>query len=167
MMKSVKMFLTRIARLSMTDNVTKFQRSNAGLSTDVNATLRMSKSVTPPMDKNAPLSTRRSARRLGTRSSAMISQNRTVGQFPRRTVAMFLSRFVTLLRRKSAGMSQEPSARRLLQDNVVQSPDNTASMFLTSAVTKFPRLNATIPTLSIVNKFLSKTAERSQEDIVS
>jgi len=105
----------------------------------------------------------------------MMSQNKTVVQFPsrnvarfpRRIVAMSLSRFVTPLRRKSARMSQEPSARRLLQDNVVQSPDNTASMFPTSVVTKFPRLNATTPTLSIVSRFLSKTAERSQEDIVS
>merc|ERR1712114_129849 len=100
---------------------------------------------------------------------------KTVGRFlsrnaarsQRRIVAMFLNRFVTLLRRRSAEMFQELTARRFLQDNVVQSPDNTASMFLTSAVTKFPRLNATTPTLSIVSRFLSKTAERSQEDIVS
>merc|ERR1719226_487080 len=167
MMKSVKMFLTRIARLSMTDNVTKFQRSNVGQSTDVNATLLTSKSVTPPMDKNAPPSTRRSVRRLGMKSNAMTFQNKTVARSPRRIVVMFLSRFVTSLRRKSVGMSQELNARRLLQDNVVQSPGNTASMFLTSVVTKFPRLNAMTPTLSIASRFLSKTAERSQEDIVS
>merc|ERR1719481_2275173 len=82
-MKSAKMFLTRIARLSMTDNVTKFQRSNAGQSTDVNATLLTSKSVTPPMDKNVPPSTRRSVRRLGMKSSAMTFQNKTVVKFPR------------------------------------------------------------------------------------
>merc|ERR1712025_501388 len=104
---------------------------------------------------------------LGTRSSAMMFQNRTVVRFPRRIVKMFLSRFVTPSRRRSAEMFQEPTARRLLQDNVVQSPGNTASMFLISIVTKFPRLNATTPTLNIVNKFLSKTAERSQEGIVS
>ena len=109
------------------------------------------------------------------RSSAMMSQNKSVIRFPsrnvarspRKIVATFLNRFVILLRRRSAEMFQEPAARRLLPDNVVQSPDNTASMFLTSVVTKFPRLNATTPTLSIVSRFLSKTAERSQEDIVS
>ena len=109
------------------------------------------------------------------RSSVMTFQNKTVvrfpsrnvARFPRRIVEMFLSRFVILLRRRSAEMFQEPTARRLLQDNVVQSPGNTASMFQTLAVTKFPRLNATTPTLSIVSRFLSKTAERSQEDIVS
>merc|ERR1712112_50741 len=132
-MKSVKMFLTKIARLSMTDYVTKFKRSNAGLSTDVNVTLRMSKSVTPPTVKNVLLSTRRSARRLGTRSSAMMFQNKTVVRSPSRIVEMFLSRFVTTLRKKSAEMFQEPTARRFLQDNVVQSPGNTALMFLISA----------------------------------
>ena len=109
------------------------------------------------------------------KSNVMMFQNKTVGRFlsrnaarsQRRIVAMFLNRFVTLLRRKSAGMFQELSARRLLPGNVVQSPGNTASMFQTLAVTKFPRLNATTPTLSIVSRFLSKTAERSQEDIVS
>merc|ERR1712112_685929 len=114
-----------------TDNVTKFQGSSAGQSTDVYATLLTSKSVTPPMVKNAPPSTRRSVRRLGMKSSAMMFQNKTVVRFPsknvarspRRTVAMFLSRFVTPLRRKSAGMSQELIVRKLLLDNVVQSPD--------------------------------------------
>ena len=55
------------------------------------------------MDKNAPLSTRRSVRRLGMKNSAMTFQNKTVVRFPsknvarspRRTVTMFLSRFVT------------------------------------------------------------------------
>merc|ERR1712112_79339 len=101
------------------------------------------------------------------RRNAAKFRSRNVARFPKRTVVMSLSRFVTLLRRRSAEMSQEPTARRNTRDNVVQSPSNTASTFLTSIVTKFPRLNVTTPKLSIVLHLPSKTAERSQEDVVS
>merc|ERR1712112_15736 len=102
-----------------TDNATRFQRNNAGLSTDVNATPLTSRSVTLPMDKNATLSTRGFVRRLDMKRNAARFLSRNVARFPRRTVEMFLSKFVTLLRRKNAEMFQEPTAGRLLQDNVV------------------------------------------------
>ena len=97
------------------------------LSIDVNATPLTSRSVTPHMDKNATLSTRGFVRRLDMKWNAMMFQNksvirfpsRNVARFPRKTVEMFLSKFVTLSRRKNAGMFQEPTAGRLLQDNVV------------------------------------------------
>merc|ERR1711942_140022 len=46
-----------------------------------------SKSVTPPMDKNATPSTRRSVRRLGMKSNVMMFQNKTVGRFLSRNAA--------------------------------------------------------------------------------
>merc|ERR1712112_10251 len=117
------------------------------------------KNVTQLMAKSATLSTRKFVRRLDTKSNAMMFQSKNAAKFRSRNVARFPKR--------SAEMSQEPTARRNTRDNVVQSPGNTASMFLTSIVTKFPRLNATTPKLSIVLQFPSKTAGRSQEDVVS
>merc|ERR1719188_1932100 len=159
MMKSVRMSQTKIARSSMTDNVARFQRSNAGLSIAIIVTPVTSKSAIPPMDKSVTLSTRLFVRRLDTRSSVTKFQNKTVVQFP--------SRFVTPLRRRNAEMFQEPTAMRNTPEYVVQSPSHTALMFQISTVTKFPRLNVTTPALNTVLQFLSRTAERSQEDIVS
>merc|ERR1712112_324725 len=86
------------------------------------------KNVTQLMAKSATLSTRKFVRRLDTKSNAMMFQSKNAAKFRSRNVARFPKR--------SAEMSQEPTARRNTRDNVVQSPGNTASMFLTSIVTK-------------------------------